>query len=220
MFSIFLIYTAKSISSEHFCLEGCWLDWPVFGPREGLGLGVLLGGTWLLEDGQDEAHPQQKQIFLTTIVSQSNSLPSTTRNEELLEVLLYFNSFQHIRRIRHIVRSTNEKKDSPWSKTTSHSRLHYWAAVCSVKCQTKPSHPPSVWVPGSLILSALTIKTSLFHTDLFFFFSPCKILFVNWRKRRCLGLKGATPGCGMGWGSQGEARRELLCRVLSWELSK
>lgn len=136
--SIFLIYRAKSISSKHFCLESCWLDRSVFGPREGLALGALPGGTQLLEDRQDEARPQQKQIFLTTIISPGNSLPSTTRNRELL---LYFDSFQHTWRIRHTVPSTNEKKIQPLEQNQKSFpiTLPSSSARCKMPNQTQPS---------------------------------------------------------------------------------
>lgn len=145
------------------------------------------GTPQLLEDRQEDAHLQQKQIFLSPVISLSNYLPPTTLNQELVKVLLYFNSLQCTRRIRHTVPSKNEKKYSPWSKTKSHSWLHYHAAMHSVKWQTQPSSQHL----GSGEFNTLCSDNQNIDISNRYYFS-CKPCFVNWRKRCCLALKVAA----------------------------
>lgn len=116
---------------------------------------------------EDEAHLQQKEIFLSTVISPNNSLPFSAWNWELFAVLFYFNSLQHTQRIRHAVPSTNENEYGPWSQNKSHSWLHYREAAHRVRWQSKLSHPPCIWVVEILMLSVLTVKTSLFQNDIF-----------------------------------------------------
>lgn len=166
--STFLIYPAKSISSKDFCLGSCWLHRSVFGPHEGLALGALPGGTQLLEDKQDEAHPQQKQIFFFTIISLSNSLLLLHEIRSCLKCCCILMHFSIHGESGALCPAPMQMNTVPGAKPKVIPDYITKAAVSSVKWQTKLSHSAGVWVVESLIFSALTIKTSLFQIDLFF----------------------------------------------------
>lgn len=126
-------------------------------------------------------------------------------------MLLYFNALQHTWRIRRTVPSTNANEYSPWSKTKSHSGLHYQSSSeqCKMANQTQPFC--RCLGGGELNILCSDNQNIAISNRLFL---PCETLFVNWRKRRCLGLKVAawarlpdtlrqSEGCSQGAALQG-----------------
>lgn len=196
--SIFLICSCS------FCLKSCWFD-----QSQGFAHGMP-GDTAF---GRLAGHESRRKAdCFVQRISPSNYLPSTTWNQELLEVLLDINSHQHTRRS-----STKELKNIVLEPAHKSFLIAFPRSSLQHEWQTKLSHSPRVWALEILIPLLWRSKHHLlFQTDLSSWkkLSVIKGRGVIWVESRSLGaLSGAMRQSGGSW-------QELLCRVLSWEQSK